>query len=30
MFAVKSEDMYKQFAGPSVLVTLSKLHLEIN
>lgn len=30
MFAVKSEDMYKQFAVPSVLATLSKLHLELN
>ena len=28
--AVKSEDMYKQFAVPSVLATLSKLHLEFN
>lgn len=30
MFAVKSEDMYKQFAVPSVLATLSKLHLELS
>lgn len=30
MFAVKSEDMYKQFAVPSVFATLSKLHLELN
>lgn len=30
MFAVKSEDMYKQFAVPSVLATLSKLRLELN